>query len=269
MKPLPYKILVAIPTYNCENQIIRVLEQFNFKTQKLVDTVIVIDNKSSDRTLEKAIYFGSKKFKFCNFLVLRNKKNFGLGGSHKVAFNYSIKKTFDYIAIFHGDDQASFKDFLSTIKALKYESHDCILGSRFLDGSKLRGYSILRTFGNILYNNIFSFVTKYPINDLGSGLNLYKVKALKSEYFKKFPDDLTFNYVMILAQNFLKQKIKFIPISWREDDQISNVNLFRQALKVLVILFNFITNKYIFLQSDMRSCKVRKYNSEVFYEKLL
>lgn len=261
------KILVAIPAYNCENQIVRVLNQFKTNIQKFIETVIVIDNQSSDKTLINAIKIGKKNFKKCNFLVLRNLKNFGLGGSHKVAFNYAIKNKFDYVTILHGDDQGSFDDLYLIFKKNNHVNFDCLLGSRFMKGSRLEGYSFIRILGNIIYNRIFSFGANYKINDLGSGLNLYRVKTLKNKYFTKFPDDLTFNYVMILASIYFKQKIKFFPISWRDEDQISNVRLFKQAFKVLLILFNFIADKYNFLRSDMRSLKFKSYNSKIIYRK--
>ena len=261
------KILVAIPAYNCENQIVRVLNQFKTDIQKFIDTVIVIDNQSSDKTLENAINAGEKNFKISNFLVFRNSKNYGLGGSHKVAFNYAIKNNFDYVAIFHGDDQGSFHDLCLIFQKNSHVNFDCLLGSRFSKGSRLQGYSFIRTLGNIIYNKIFSFGTNYKISDLGSGLNLYRVQSLKSKYFGKFPDDLTFNYVMILASIHFKQKIKFFPISWREEDQISNVRLFKQAFKVLSILFKFTTNKNKFLSSDMRSSKLKLYSSKIIFRK--
>ena len=261
------KLLVAIPAFNCENQITRVINHFNINSQELIDTVIIIDNRSNDKTLFKAIEAGKKKFTQCNFRVFKNSKNYGLGGSHKVAFNYAIKNKFDYVAILHGDDQGSFDDLYIILKKNSLVNFDCLLGSRFMKGSRLQGYSLIRTFGNIIYNKIFSFGVNYKIKDLGSGLNLYRVKSLKNNYFTKFPDDLTFNYVMILASIHFKQKIKFFPISWREEDQISNVRLFRQAFKVLSILFKFTTNKNKFLCSDMRSSKFKIYNSKIIFIK--
>ena len=269
MKISPGKILVAVPAYNCENQIARVINQINIRAQELIDTVVIIDNRSTDRTLTNAIEFGKKNFEKCNFLVLRNAKNFGLGGSHKVAFNYAIKHKFDYVVIMHGDDQGKFDDLYLIIKKNRHVKSDCILGSRFMTGSRLQGYSLFRTFGNVAYNKIFSFASNFNIKDLGSGLNLYKVKSLQNKFFIRFPDDLTFNYVMILASIFLNQKIIFFPISWREDDQISNVRLFNQALKVLAILLYFTMNKYNFMNLDFRSFKFNLYDSKIMYRKIL
>ena len=58
--------------------------------------------------------------------------------------------------IMHGDDQGSIKDILPVLKTKEYEKHDCMLGARFMKGSKLIGYSKFRTFGNRVYNMLFT-----------------------------------------------------------------------------------------------------------------
>src|SRR5699024_12744971 len=82
----------------------------------------------------------------------------------------------------------------------EYKQYDCCLGSRFMRGSRIKGYSALRIFGNYGFNWLFSLVTLHKITDLGSGLNLYRVASLKNRYYLKFPDTLYFNDCMILAQ---------------------------------------------------------------------
>ncbi len=44
------KILVFIPAYNCENQIIRVLEQFDSEVLEYISEIIVVNNRSTDNT---------------------------------------------------------------------------------------------------------------------------------------------------------------------------------------------------------------------------
>jgi glycosyltransferase involved in cell wall biosynthesis len=61
---------------------------------------------------------GKKFKKKCNFLVLRNAKNFGHGGSRKVVFNYAMKHKFDYVVIMHGDYQGKFFDLYLIIKKI-------------------------------------------------------------------------------------------------------------------------------------------------------
>ena len=131
--------------------------------------------------------------------------------------------------------------------------------------SKLIGYSKFRTFGNKVYNLLFSMVVHKKIYDLGSGLNMYSTKILKSRYYYKFPDRLTFNYCMVLAINYYNQNVKFFPISWREEDQVSNVKMTSQALNVLKMLFKYMFNhKYI--HNEFRDNIIGKYTSKEITE---
>jgi hypothetical protein len=163
------------------------------------------------------------------------------------------------VIILHGDDQGDIHDLLPVLKSEKYKKHDCMLGARFMRGSKLEGYSGFRTFGNRVYNWIFTIVLHKRIYDLGSGLNMYSVKMLKDKFYLKFPDRLTFNYCMIMAASYYRHNIAFFPISWREDDQVSNVKMTSQAFSVLKMLFKYaFSHKYI--KSELRDKKIKSYS---------
>ncbi len=255
------KTLLFIPMYNCEKQITRVLNQIDDEVMNFIDEIIVVNNRSADNGEEMVInYINSNKIKG-KISLLRNDENYGLGGSHKVAFNYAINNGFSHIIVMHGDDQGSIKDILPILKSNEYENYDCMLGARFKKGSKLIGYSKFRTFGNIVYNCLFSIVVGKKIYDLGSGLNIYSTEMLKDKFYFKFPDNLVFNYCMILAINYYKQKINFFPISWREEDQTSNVKMFRQAIKVLNLLCNYLFFKKKFINSEHRANIVNDYTA--------
>lgn len=97
------KILLFIPMFNCERQIIRVLDQIDEKVKEYITETIVIDNRSTDSSQEKVIdYIKNNKNK--NIKLFLNTENYNLGGSHKVAFNYAVKNNFDYVIVLHGDD---------------------------------------------------------------------------------------------------------------------------------------------------------------------
>lgn len=259
------RILIFIPAYRCEAQIKRVIAQFDERVQLLVDTVMVVDNRSPDNTLEAAIESGKAVLRHCNFIVWRNDDNYGLGGSHKAAFRYAVEQGFDYLVVLHGDDQADIRDLVPQLVAGGHKDVDCLLGARFMRGSQLKGYSWFRTFGNRVYNVLFSLVALRAIHDLGSGLNLYRLETYRDFYYQPFPDDLTFNYVMLLASYHRKQAVRFFPISWREEDQISNVRLFRQAFRVLGLLAGFGLKRGAFLASELRARSFKAYTGQIVH----
>lgn len=255
------RILLFIPAYNCEKQIVRVLDQLTPPVLAYVSKVIVVNNQSTDDT-EQAVIDYKNEHPSLPITLLRNKENYGLGGSHKVAFNYACENDFDYVIVLHGDDQGSIDDFMDVLAKGYYKKHDCILGARFMRGSKLIGYSTFRTIGNVVYDFLFAYVTRRRIYDLGSGLNMYSVKMLKNRFYQMFPDNLMFNYCMILASEFYCHDIKFYPISWREDDQVSNVKMMNQAVKVLSMLKDYYFNPTAICE-DYRDVPVEAYEADV------
>lgn len=258
------KMMLFIPAYNCEKQIVRVLHQLDEKVCAYFDEILVVNNRSSDHTEGEVLKFIRENPRV-NVKLMRNDDNYGLGGSQKMAFHYAIDHGYDYVCMLHGDDQGDIHDFLPMLKKSIHTKHDCILGARFMRGSKLKGYSAFRTFGNLVYDFIFAFVTKRRIYDLGSGLNLYKTEMLKDEFFEKFPDNLMFNYCMILASHYYDHDICFYPVSWREEDQVSNVKMVNQAITVLKMAFAYLFDKEK-IKQDYRSVKREKYTSQEITE---
>ena len=259
------KILLFIPMYNCEKQITRVLGQLNDEVCEYLSEVLIINNRSTDNG-EKVVedYLRNNKLRIKATLI-RNDENYGLGGSHKVAFDYAIKNDFDYVILLHGDDQGDISNILPYLKNRAYEQYDCFLGARFMRGSQLKGYSKFRTFGNRVYNLLFSIGCGYRVYDLGSGLNMYKVSILKDAFYLKYKDNLIFNYCMIMGSAYYKHKVKFFPIIWREDDQVSNVKMVSQAITVLKLLASYIIEKKKFVQGEHRDKIIEAYTAATVY----
>ncbi|MRH01687.1 glycosyltransferase [Xanthomonas sontii] len=264
MVPMNKKnVLVFVPVYNCQKQISRVLDQLEQDwVVGAVSAVIVVDNQSTDQTasvVAQRIQARGDKY----IQLLRNSSNYGLGGSHKVAFQYAAEHGFEWLVVLHGDDQGSIVDFRPFIDRSKDLSIDAVLGSRFMRGASAPGYSRFRIFGNLVFNLVYSACLGRRIHDLGAGLNMYRVSSLRKQEYVKYPDNLTFNCVMLCSQVIKRDSIMFAPITWREDDQVSNVKLFRQSIQTLKIALAAFFRRGKFASSEHRQVKVAAYSWEV------
>lgn len=249
------KILIFIPMYNCEAQIPRVLQRIASlgAAQSLFSEVLVVDNRSTDLSCEAAL--GAFSSLTIPATLVQNRENYSLGGSHKVAFSYALSHSFDYIVVLHGDDQGDIHDLVPHIQAGRHRALDSLLGSRFSKGSKLVGYNKFRIFGNHCFNLFLTLCTGKRIRDLGAGLNLYSTRYLRSEFYMPFPNDLSFNVFLLLYGIHAKSKFEFFPLTWREEDQISNAKLFSQTKRMLGL-----TAQYVFHRNTVFAHKENVYS---------
>lgn len=227
------KILIAIPAYNCAKQITRVLDEIDDRLESRVEEIAVIDNGSTDNTVAVVLAY-KKKGRLKKLHVYQNIDNYNLGGTHKVAFLKAERDGLSHVIILHGDNQAKSNEANLLIDyAEKHPDKQTVLGSRFSKGSKLIGYDKKRIYGNKVLNKIYSIVTLRDLKDLGSGLNLFALKDMDKTTYLEFADKLTFNFELLL--DLVKRKVNFayMPITWREEDQVTNArnwNIFNTAL---------------------------------------
>jgi len=158
-------VLLFIPAYSCAAQIPRVIAQLDGPVKPLVDEVVVVDNQSPDDTRERATE-ALRAIDGLKWSVLRNDDNYGLGGSHKVAIDVGLRGGHSHLLVLHGDDQAHVDDFAPLLRSGGHLALDAVLGARFMRGARLHGYSKVRTYGNHVYNAVFSAAGRRRKRDL-------------------------------------------------------------------------------------------------------
>ena len=182
------KNLIFIPCYNCEIQILRVLKKLVILSEIYYFDVIIINNKSRDKTSSNIKqFFLNKNINPIknNFKLFENKENYGLGGSHKIAYEYFYDHNYENLIIHQGDDQGDPEDLLIALQE-KENDTKLIMGSRFKNLNKIRGYSKIKIIFNLTFNIIASIILK-KIYELSSGQLIINRDLLKNKTYKKFP----------------------------------------------------------------------------------
>lgn len=113
-------ICVAIPAYNEEDVIGKVVS--DFKQQKNVKYIFVIDNNSSDKTVQVAKEAGAT--------VIENPENMGFAYSCVKGFETALKTDANIIALVEGDGTCSGKDLEKLVPFL--DNSDMAVGTRQL-----------------------------------------------------------------------------------------------------------------------------------------
>ena len=260
------RILIFIPVYRCEAQLPRVLGRIAAlgADAALFSQVLIVDNRSPDGTREAAL--AAMPSLPVPAVLIENDENYSLGGSHKVAFSYALEHGFDYVVVLHGDDQADIADLVPLLRRGEHRRLDSLLGSRFMKGSVLTGYSGLRVFGNHCFNALLSVCCGRRITDLGSGLNLYRTEYLRSGFYRSFPNDLSFNVFLLEYGVWARSRFAFFPISWREEDQVSNARLLAQSRRIFGLTMNYVLHRRRLFAPQENEYSRRAYTYQIIGE---
>jgi dolichol-phosphate mannosyltransferase len=238
---------MAVPAFNCEKQISRLIDELGStpllaQLRSQIFQIRIFDNQSSDQTVAAA-NLAIQRTKLSDWMVVtENSQNLGLGGTQKQAFTWALDMGFSHLIVFHGDNQGSIQDIPAVLEVLSGGAK-IALGSRFMNGSRRFGYSKTRVVGNRILNLFFSLCTGIKILDLGSGLNGFSLDAFSNRRYLSFSNAFNFNVDLLL--DFIGRKIPliFVPIQWREEDQVSNARNFRVAFSMLKSLMRWLGSK--------------------------
>ncbi|MDD4333343.1 MAG: glycosyltransferase family 2 protein [Patescibacteria group bacterium] len=118
------KIYCIIPAYNEEKNILKVINEVTL----LVDEVVVVDDASTDKTVEIL-----KNNIFKNLIILEHPINRGQGAALQTGNEYAIKNGADIIVHFDADGQFVADEIKDIVKPIINGEADVVLGSRFLE----------------------------------------------------------------------------------------------------------------------------------------
>ncbi len=237
------RVLCLIPARNCQQSLPRVFADFYGEILDYIEEILVIDNASTDETFQVA-KDELKKLKSIKGTVFQNIRNYGLGGSHKIAFKYASEAGFDYLMVVHGDGSASVNDFLTVFNEENYQNYDLILSNRLSPFHQRTHYPFHRLWVNRLLSAFATLVTGQLIKDFSGGpLNFYRVSAFVSEKedaIRRFSNDVALPQNMILHGVFRKYRLRYFPVNLHEQDRKPWNKLISQFGKSVLLLVNFL-----------------------------
>lgn len=176
-KPLvQIKICVVVPTYNEEDSIQNVI--MDFKKQKFVIDIIVVDNHSSDNTV-----FLSEK---AGAIVLKKSENKGYAHSVLLGLRESLKTDANVILFTEADGTYNGYDIEKMVSYLA--NVDMVLGSRHAQilSEKANQNSIMHIWGNMILAKLIQlkyFSLKHlgivKLTDVGCAMRMMKRECLE------------------------------------------------------------------------------------------
>jgi len=169
--PTSKRLLVVLPAFNEAGKIGRVVEKV--KAIELVDGIVVVDDCSTDGTSREAESAGA--------VVLRHRRNMGVGAGIRTGIKYGIENGFEICAILSGDDQHEPKEIGGVVGPIIEGKFDFIQGSRRMKGGRVVNDRPFRMVTTQLYSLFFSILTWRRITDATNGFRAFRLSIFKDE----------------------------------------------------------------------------------------
>lgn len=134
-------IAVVVPAFDEERIIGRMLARL----PGWVDSVVVVDDGSSDRTLERARESGDARI-----TIVRHSRNRGVGAAIVSGAYRAFSAGADVVAVMAGDDQMDPSDLASVIEPVLTGGADYVKGNRFLHAERRNMPRLRRMAGRVL-----------------------------------------------------------------------------------------------------------------------
>ena len=201
------KSIVVIPTYNEADNIGRIVPEVLERDPGI--RVLVVDDSSPDGTagVVKALpEFGDR------VMILERPEKQGLGAAYIAGFQWVLANT-DAECVFEMDadfshDPSALDEFLREI-----ETHDVVLGSRYLHGITVVNWPLRRVILSVGANIYARWVTGMPIKDSTGGFKCFRREVLEALPLDSIKSD---GYSFQIEMNYhcwrRKYRIKEIPI---------------------------------------------------------
>lgn len=221
------KVLVIIPAYNEEENILRVVRQLEAANTGC--DYVVINDCSKDNTPK---ILDENKINHIDLPV-----NLGLTGAVQTGYKYAYENNYDAAIQFDGDGQHLPEYIPALVKEIE-NGYDIVIGSRFVDEKK---HMSARMLGSRLITAMIKLTTGQKINDPTSGMRIINRKLIKDYAYelnrKPEPDTLAYQ---------MKKGFRVKEIQVKMEDRVAGTSIYagigssiQYMLRVLITIIFF------------------------------
>jgi glycosyltransferase involved in cell wall biosynthesis len=244
------RVAVVLPAYNAE----KTLEATVRELPDLVDICLLVDDHSSDRTVEIAQRLGLQCFV--------HDRNYGYGRNQQTCYREALAAGADVVIMLHPDYQYTPLLVTAMASMVAYGVYDVVLGSRIIGGQALRG-------GMPLYKYVFNrMLTAFENLFLRIKLSEYHTgyRAFSRDVLMRLPllensDDFVFDNQVLAQCAYFGFRIGEVSCPTKYFDEASSIN-FRRSVTygfgVLLTSLQFALQKMGIMRFRIFSDKGRR-----------
>ncbi len=254
------RIAVVFPAYNAE----KTLEATVRELPELVDIRILVDDHSSDRTLDVAHRLGLQCFV--------HNRNYGYGRNQQTCYREALAAGADVVIMVHPDYQ--YTPLLATAMAsmIAYGVYDVVLGSRIIGGTALRGgMPFYKYVSNRLLTAFENLFLRVKLSEYHTGYRAFSREVLSRLPLLENSDDFVFDNQMLAQCVYFGFRIGEVSCPTKYFEEASSINFRRSVqygLGVLGTTIEFALQRAGIIQRPIFSEKGKtlKTGSDAYYE---
>lgn len=242
------EVFIVLPAYNAEKTLGRTLAEIPDEYRK---NIILVDDHSSDRTVELALQSG--------LTVFEHSTNKGYGANQKTCYTQALAMGAEIVVMVHPDHQYDASVISDMVKPIRDGKADAVFGSRMLGGKSIEGGMPWWKYdANILLTTLANLVFRRYLTEIHSGFRAYSRKYLETVQFDKNSDDFIFDTQIIAQGMACGLYFEEIPITTRYFPEASSISFSRSVkygFGILWTLFRYFLHKVKILKNPnfMRS----------------
>jgi glycosyltransferase involved in cell wall biosynthesis len=211
------RVTVVLPAYNAESTLKRTVDELD---RELVDDMILVDDASTDKTLEAAEQLG--------VMAIQHASNRGYGGNQKTCYRAALDLGADIVVMVHPDYQYSPLLVPAMAAMIAYDQYDFILGSRILaQNAVARGMPRYKYTSNRVLTLIENMVLRQKLSEYHTGLRAYSRELLTALPLERNSDDFVFDNQIIVQALAAGARIGELSCPTRYHAEASSINLRR------------------------------------------
>ncbi|MGB5686603.1 MAG: glycosyltransferase family 2 protein [Candidatus Electrothrix sp.] len=214
-------VAVVMPAYNAEKTL--TLTYQSILEQELVDTIILVDDNSSDKTVE--IAKGLDKVK-----VYEHPANMGYGANQKTCYKAALDVGADIIIMVHPDYQYTPKLIPAMTSLIGNGLFSCVLGSRILGGNAVRdGMPIYKYISNRLLTFVENVLIGAKLSEYHTGYRAFSRQLLEKLDLSENSNDFVFDNQMLLQIIWTGDSIGEVSCPTKYFAEASSINFARSV----------------------------------------
>jgi glycosyltransferase involved in cell wall biosynthesis len=214
------RVVAVMPAYNAERTLPATVADM---PAGCVDEVILVDDGSTDRTVELAREMG--------LTVIVHPENRGYGGNQKTCYREALDRGADVVVMIHPDYQYDSRVIPHAVRFIELDICDVVLGSRIRsrDEALSGGMPVYKYLSNRILTAVENLALGQNLGDFHSGFRVYRREVLERVPFERNSDDFVFDTQFLVQAVHLGFRLGDVPVPVRYFDEASSIN-FRRSL---------------------------------------